>query len=136
MEVVKNSTSKNGEVKVIIELNFKSEFKMARGCEEYNRLIDQLPDVYVGKTERLKNLIKILCTASKKCMKENKMHMAPWRKHKYMQAKWLGKPEKQLVLNLPEMHMGRPTRPKTSMLTFDLSDNLPSLHRATMIKVL
>ncbi|XP_027063929.1 uncharacterized protein [Coffea arabica] len=137
LEVVQNTTSK-GEVKVIIELNFKSEFMMARGCEEYNRLLERLPDVYIGKTERLKTLIKILCSASKKCMKENKMHMAPWRKHKYMQAKWLGKPEKQRPTSiLPELHMKiRPSRPKASMLTFDFSDNLKTLLPATMIKVL
>ncbi|XP_027063078.1 uncharacterized protein [Coffea arabica] len=137
VEVVQDTGPKRSEVKVIIELNFKSEFMMARGCEEYNRLLERLPDVYVGKTERLKTLIKILCSASKKCMKENKMHMAPWRKHKYMQAKWLGKPEKQPTLILPELHMEiRPSRPKASMLTFDFSDNLKILHPATMIKVL
>lgn len=136
MEVVQKTTSK-GEVKVIIELNFKTEFMMARGCEEYNRLIDRLPDVYVGKTERLKTLIKILCSASKKCMKDNKMHMAPWRKHKYMQSKWLGKPEKHPTFFLPQLHMEtRPSRPKASMLTFDFSDNLKTLHPATMIEVL
>lgn len=123
-------------MKVIIELNFKSEFVMARACEEYNRLINRLPDVYVGKNERLKMLVKILCSASKKCMKECKMHMAPWRKHKYMQAKWLGKPEKQPALILPEMQLERPSRPKASLLTFELLDNMPGLmHCATMIKV-
>ncbi|KAK4347158.1 hypothetical protein RND71_033497 [Anisodus tanguticus] len=30
-----------------------------------------------------------LCNAAKKCMKEKKIHIAPWRKQRYMQAKWL-----------------------------------------------
>ncbi|CAN1146468.1 hypothetical protein LINPERPRIM_LOCUS6612 [Linum perenne] len=40
--------------------------------------------------DRLKTLIKILCSAAKACIKERKIHLAPWRKHKYMQSKWLG----------------------------------------------
>ncbi|XP_060189673.1 uncharacterized protein LOC132618670 [Lycium barbarum] len=138
MEVVQNASSRNGEMKVIIELNFRGEFEMARANEDYNRLVKQLPEVYVGKVERLRNLIKILCCASKKCMKENKMHMAPWRKHKYMQAKYLGSPEIKLEPIFPVNNLQRLPRPKASMLTFDLLDSLlppPGLLCAT-IKVI
>ncbi|CAN1319734.1 hypothetical protein LINPERPRIM_LOCUS31377 [Linum perenne] len=44
---------------------------------------------FVGRVDRLKTLIKILCSAAKACIKEKKIHLAPWRKHKYMQSKWL-----------------------------------------------
>ncbi|MCD7472674.1 hypothetical protein HAX54_013975 [Datura stramonium] len=97
MEVVQNPSSKQGKtVKVIIEMNFREEFEMTRASEDYNRLVKQLPEVYVGKVERLQNLIKIMCRSSKKCMKEKKMHIAPWRKHKYMQAMFLGTPDIKL----------------------------------------
>ncbi|KAJ7968570.1 Protein of unknown function (DUF506) [Quillaja saponaria] len=89
LDVIENTRSKKGEMRVIIELNFKAEFEMARANEEYNRLVQRLPEVFVGKIERLQGLIKILCMAAKKCMKEKKMHLGPWRKQKYMQAKWL-----------------------------------------------
>ncbi|CAN1847891.1 hypothetical protein LINPERHAP1_LOCUS38708 [Linum perenne] len=45
---------------------------------------------FVGRVDRLKTLIKILCSAAKACIKKRKIHLAPWRKHKYMQSKWLG----------------------------------------------
>ncbi|KAM3222151.1 hypothetical protein P3L10_021421 [Capsicum annuum] len=126
MEVVQNTSSKKGELmKVIIELNFRGEFEMARANEEYNHLVKQLPEVYVGKVERLQNLIKILCCASKKCMKEKGMHMAPWRKHKYMQAKYLGSPEIMPEVIFPVNNFRRPPRPRVSMLTFDLIESLP-----------
>ncbi|KAJ8568960.1 hypothetical protein K7X08_032697 [Anisodus acutangulus] len=138
MEVVQNASSKNGELmKVIIELNFREEFEMARANEGYNRLVKQLPEVYVGKVERLRNLIKILCCASKKSMKEKKMHMAPWRKHKYMQAKYLGSPKIKSETNFPVNNLRRLPRPSASMLTFDLLDCLPpptGMH-CTAIKV-
>jgi len=94
IDVVATSSSKKMSVRVVIELDFRAEFEMARASPEYKRLIDRLPHVFVGKAERLRSLIKILCEAAKKCMKENNMHMGPWRKHKYMQAKWLGKCER------------------------------------------
>lgn len=142
MEVVQDaSSSKEGEMKVIIEINFRGEFEMARANEAYNRLVEQLPEVYVGKIERFRNLIKILCSASKKCMKEKKMHMAPWRKHKYMQAKYLGSPGIKSETIFPVNNLRRSSRPSGSMLTFDLLDNLPppppatGLH-CTVIKVI
>ncbi|KAL9243809.1 hypothetical protein vseg_017651 [Gypsophila vaccaria] len=89
LEVVEKSSANKGEIRVIIELNFREEFEMAKASEEYNKLIKKLPQVYVGKVERLRNMVKVLCGAAKKSMKDKKMHLAPWRKLKYMQAKWL-----------------------------------------------
>ncbi|KAA8524382.1 hypothetical protein F0562_010827 [Nyssa sinensis] len=136
LEVVDNSSSKHGEVRVIIELNFRAEFEMARASREYNRLTDRLPEVFVGKAERLRALIQILCSAGKKCMKDKKMHMAPWRKQKYMQAKWLGMCERKVPAPiLPAVeHLDRLPKPRASMLTFDMLENLPGLH-CTAIKV-
>ncbi|XP_043687447.1 uncharacterized protein LOC122638658 [Telopea speciosissima] len=89
LDVVDKSEEEE-EVRVVIELNFRAEFEMARASNEYKRLINRIPEIFVGKEERLSSLVEILCLATKKCMKENKMHMGPWRKHKYMQAKWFG----------------------------------------------
>ncbi|GMH12097.1 hypothetical protein Nepgr_013938 [Nepenthes gracilis] len=133
LEVVEKQRLDDGEVRVIIELNFKAEFEMARASTEYDRLINWLPEVYVGKPERLRDLIKILCGAAKKCMEENKMHMAPWRKHKYMQAKWLlGTWELSAATAAPLLPVGfsqRPPKPTTSMLTDILIQNLSASRR-------
>ncbi|XP_071701570.1 uncharacterized protein [Rutidosis leptorrhynchoides] len=128
IEVVDTSNSKKGVVRVIIEVNFRAEFEMVKASQEYNSLISRLPEIYVGKTERLESLIKILCLASKKCMKDQKMHIAPWRKLKYMQAKWHGVRESGPVLS-PDMlsvveRSNRLSRPMVSLLTFDLVENI------------
>ncbi|TYK07019.1 uncharacterized protein E5676_scaffold13G003350 [Cucumis melo var. makuwa] len=132
LEVLDNSNSRRGEVRVVIELNFRAEFEMARANEEYNKLIRRLPEVFVGKSERLWSLIKILCTAAKRCTKEKKMHLAPWRKQKYIQSKWLGRREREraatVMVPLPVSYSDRPAKSKASMLTFDLLDNLGGLH--------
>ncbi|KAF5948348.1 hypothetical protein HYC85_014305 [Camellia sinensis] len=127
LEVLDNSNSKKKELRVVIELNFRAEFEMAKANEEYNRLIFRLPKVFVGKPERLQALIKILCSAAKKCMKDKKMHMGPWRKHKYMQAKWFGECERTVPLILSGGFSGQLPKPRASMLTFNLIENLPVL---------
>ncbi|XP_076940974.1 uncharacterized protein LOC143610355 [Bidens hawaiensis] len=142
IEVLDTSNSKKGVLRVIIELNFRAEFEMVKGSKEYNRLISRLPEIYVGKTERLQSLIKILCLASKKCMKDQKLHIAPWRKLKYMQAKWHGIRESKSVLSpeiLPVVECSnRLSRPMVSLLTFDLVESLNTSSglRSMAIKVL
>ncbi|XP_059291685.1 uncharacterized protein LOC132045160 [Lycium ferocissimum] len=130
IDVVDNSSTKKGEVRVIIELNFRGEFELAKASEEYNRLVKCLPEVFVGKVERLLSVIQILCNAAKKCMKEKKIHIAPWRKQKYMQAKWL-KTFQRMTAKSPVSvyeYSSRLPRPKASMLTADLLENFPSVH--------
>ncbi|KAE8673366.1 hypothetical protein F3Y22_tig00111792pilonHSYRG00094 [Hibiscus syriacus] len=127
LDVIENS--RKGEVRVIIELNFRAEFEIARASEDYNHLVQRLPEVFVGKVERLNNVIKILCTAAKKCMKEKKMHMGPWRKQRYMHAKWLKSCERNTsTQSLPVGSTGiRLTKPRASMLNEDLLGKLSSV---------
>jgi hypothetical protein len=103
---------------------------MAKASEEYNQLVHRLPEVFVGKVERLNSVIKTLCLAAKKCMKEKKMHLGPWRKQRYMQAKWLATACERAT-SMPPLsmgHSGRLLRPKASMLTVDLKEMLPHVH--------
>ncbi|KAK9922509.1 hypothetical protein M0R45_030971 [Rubus argutus] len=44
LEVIDNSSRKRGEIRVVIEVNFRAEFEMARGGQDYNRLISCLPE--------------------------------------------------------------------------------------------
>ncbi|XP_057420941.1 uncharacterized protein LOC130714973 [Lotus japonicus] len=131
LDVIESSKGK-GDVRVIIELNFRAEFELARASEGYNRLVRRLPEVYVGKVERLSNVIKILCMAAKRCTKENKMHMGPWRKLRYMEAKWLGPCKRNISttsLSMGYSDQGMPKqKPKASLLTVDLLEKLPNMH--------
>ncbi|KAL7088969.1 hypothetical protein ACP275_13G160400 [Erythranthe tilingii] len=131
LDVVDNSNAKKGEVRVIIELNFRAEFEMARASEEYNKLVKRLPEVFVGKIERLLVLLKIMCAAAKKCMKEKKMHLGPWRKHRYMQAKWLRSCQR-LPVSQPLSSSAKPIIP---MLSVDFVDNFSNVHIRPTVEV-
>ncbi|KAK1388882.1 putative Sugar phosphate exchanger 2 [Heracleum sosnowskyi] len=140
LEVVDNSNISKGEIRVVIELNFRAEFEIARAGDDYCQLTNRLPEVFVGKIERLRAVVKILCSASKKCMKERKVHIAPWRKQKYMQAKWVGVREMNATaaVQLPSgrrfVEWSQP-RQRASMLSFDMLEASPALH-CQAIKVL
>lgn len=124
-------SAEKGETKVIIDLDFRAEFEMARASKEYNQLIIKLPQVFVGKAERLVNLVNILCAASKKCMKDRKMHLAPWRRQDYMQAKWRGTPLHKAAPPPPPpppsiVLLKAPPKPTASLLTFYFLETLPA----------
>ncbi|KAI3741163.1 hypothetical protein L1987_58830 [Smallanthus sonchifolius] len=132
LDVIDSSNHKNDPVRVIIELELRGQFEMKKGSKEYNSLVCKLPDIFVGKCDRLQNIIKILSIAAKECMREKKMHLGPWRKQRYMQAKWLRVTERSTVTTkikpLAEDECStRPARVRTSMLTMDLIDDLPNM---------
>eukprot|EP00250_Pteridium_aquilinum_P010480 c19417_g1_i1 orf=68-1531(+) len=82
-----NSGSKKQE-RFIVDIDFKAQFEIARASRQYAQLLDVLPRLYVGRAERLKQILKIMSNAAKRSLKEQGLLLPPWRKHKYMQAKW------------------------------------------------
>jgi uncharacterized protein (TIGR01615 family) len=118
-------------VRVLIELYFRAEFQMARGGAEYRALVAALPEAFVGRTEKLRAVTKVMCAAAKQCARENGMHMAPWRKHRYMEAKWLRTPERVLPAGatgeeaaaaVPAGSPEKQPKFRASMLTLDFGD--------------
>lgn len=126
--VVESKHRNKKPIRFVIELNLRAEFEMARANKEYIKLVNTLPEMFVGKSEKLRNIVKVMCDSAKKCMKENKMHMAPWRKYQYMQSKWNVTPERLVpevsvpvpaIVVLPDSEMRNKMR-RASMLTSDL----------------
>ena len=48
-----------------------------------------LPFIFVGKADRLQEIVAIVSEAVKQCLKKKGMHIPPWRKAEYVKAKWL-----------------------------------------------
>ncbi|CAO2182913.1 unnamed protein product [Urochloa humidicola] len=65
-------------VRVVVELSFRAEFEVARAGAEYRALVAALPEVFVGRADRLRGVVKAMCAAAKQCMKENNMHISTW----------------------------------------------------------
>ncbi|GFP89483.1 hypothetical protein PHJA_001091900 [Phtheirospermum japonicum] len=73
-----------------VDLDFASEFEIARPTSSYERLRRCLPAVFVGKTEDLKRILKAVSDAARRSLRSGGLHLPPWRKHRFVQNKWLG----------------------------------------------
>ncbi|PIA45444.1 hypothetical protein AQUCO_01700756v1 [Aquilegia coerulea] len=73
-----------------IDVDFYGEFEIARPTSEYASLLKVLPRVYVGKSEELKQIVRLTSDAAKRSLKNRDLHLPPWRKNRYMQLKWFG----------------------------------------------
>lgn len=74
----------------IIEVSLAEEFDIARPTSRYTTLLENIPPIFVGKAEVLKQVVTLMCKGIKKSMKSVEMHVPPWRRHGYVQAKWFG----------------------------------------------
>uniref|UniRef100_A0ACD5VL05 Uncharacterized protein n=1 Tax=Avena sativa TaxID=4498 RepID=A0ACD5VL05_AVESA len=111
-------------VRVVVEPSFRAEFEMARAGAEYRALVAALPEAFVGRADRLRAAVKAMCAAAKQCAKESNMHLGPWRKHKYMQAKWVGTPQIRdaaldAVVTAGSLSPEKQPKLRASMLSFD-----------------
>lgn len=77
--------------RLIVDMDFRSQFELAKPTSAYKELTDMLPLVFVGSEAKLTEIISLLCSAAKKSLKEKGLYIPPWRKATYMQSKWLSK---------------------------------------------
>lgn len=88
VELMAVTSGRKKQVPFLIELEFRDQFEMAKACDEYRKLVSQLPEFYIGKPEYLSAIVRVLCNAAKRSMKEKKIYMGPWRKRSFMEMKW------------------------------------------------
>ncbi|RZC62043.1 hypothetical protein C5167_023802 [Papaver somniferum] len=84
------SLSCSSEIRYFIDIDFIGEFEIARPTSQYEKLVQILPRVYIGRSEELKQIIKLVSEAAKKSLKINQLLLSPWRKNRFMQMKWFG----------------------------------------------
>ncbi|XP_045806842.1 uncharacterized protein LOC123899675 [Trifolium pratense] len=75
--------------RLIIDIDFRSEFEIARSTGTFKAILQFLPYIFVGKSDRLCQIVAIVSEAAKQSLKKKGMHVPPWRKAEYMLAKWL-----------------------------------------------
>ncbi|XP_057475196.1 uncharacterized protein LOC130763320 [Actinidia eriantha] len=74
--------------RLIIDIDFRSHFEIARAVESYDRILNSLPVVYVGSLAKLKRFLRAMVEAASSSLKQNSMPLPPWRSLSYLQAKW------------------------------------------------
>ncbi|XP_057958628.1 uncharacterized protein LOC131151399 [Malania oleifera] len=87
---------KNGKsVRLVVDIDFKSQFEVARPTSAYKQLSDALPSIFVGEEGKLNDIITLLCSAAKQSLKESGLYIPPWRTSTYMYSKWGSKTRSQ-----------------------------------------
>lgn len=89
--VVEAKNYRGSSVRLIIDIDFKSQFEVARPTPSYKRLLHILPQIFVGDEEKLRRTVSIVCSEAKWSLRQNGLHIPPWRTATYMHSKWLSK---------------------------------------------
>ncbi|VVA33425.1 PREDICTED: unknown [Prunus dulcis] len=85
--------------RLLIDIDFRSEFEVARSTGPYKAVLQSLPYIFVGKSDRLGQIVSIVSEAAKQSLKKKGMHFPPWRKAEYMRAKWLSPYTRATAIN-------------------------------------
>ncbi|KAG6497435.1 uncharacterized protein LOC121991394 [Zingiber officinale] len=74
----------------IVDLDFAAEFEVARATEAYRSVVAVLPPVAVAEDEAVRRVVREVSDAARRSLRARGLHVPPWRKSRYMLAKWLG----------------------------------------------
>ncbi|CAN6280168.1 unnamed protein product [Urochloa humidicola] len=94
VDVVTMGSSASASSRYVVEVNVAAEFEIARPSAEYRDLLSSLPPVLVARPEALKELAAAMCGAAAESIRGAGMHVPPWRRARYVQAKWSGQFER------------------------------------------
>lgn len=83
------ATSSTSSSRLVVDIDFRSQFQLARPTPWYAQLWTRLPAVFVGPHAKLRKAVSLLCAAAERSLRESGLHVPPWRRSGYMQAKWL-----------------------------------------------
>ncbi|BBN12910.1 hypothetical protein MPTK1_5g23920 [Marchantia polymorpha subsp. ruderalis] len=83
------------EERLIVDIDFKAQFEIARPTPHYLAALQTLPAIFVGTKGKLEQVLDIMSEAAKNSLRQNSMPLPPWRTLDYMIAKWLSNSERR-----------------------------------------
>ncbi|KAK3029732.1 hypothetical protein RJ639_039141 [Escallonia herrerae] len=96
---ITNYNDSGSSERLIVDIDFRSHFEIARAVESYDRVLNSLPTVYVGSLTKLKQYLQVMVEAARSSLKQNSMPLPPWRSLAYLQAKWESPHQRQFNLD-------------------------------------
>ncbi|KAH7422029.1 hypothetical protein KP509_13G087300 [Ceratopteris richardii] len=89
--------------RIIVDVRFRDEFKIARPTAAYTHLRKELPAIYVGTTDALRQILKLMSVAMQNSMEEQGMPLPSWRTFSFLESKWLSTNYSRTVLPLSNL---------------------------------
>ncbi|XP_074587127.1 uncharacterized protein LOC141843014 [Curcuma longa] len=79
----------DGGERILVDVDFRPEFEIARSTKSYRAVLHHLPPLFVGRPDRLQHIVAVVSEAARQSLKKKGLHVPPWRKPDYMRAKWI-----------------------------------------------
>eukprot|EP01026_Neomeris_dumetosa_P061663 TRINITY_DN58218_c1_g1_i1.p1 TRINITY_DN58218_c1_g1~~TRINITY_DN58218_c1_g1_i1.p1 ORF type:complete len:366 (-),score=29.50 TRINITY_DN58218_c1_g1_i1:255-1352(-) len=73
---------------IIVDTEFQNQFQIAKPSQEYKRVFDTIPPVFIGTQQDLSEIVKIVVRAMQASFRENGLNTPPWRSFLSLQSKW------------------------------------------------
>eukprot|EP00253_Pinus_taeda_P006596 PITA_06596 len=105
IDVILKTTNSGRSIRLFVDLDFRSQFEIARPTAEYRALLGLLPKIYVGRAQKLQSILKVMCEGVKNSLGRKGMYLPPWRKYKYMHSMWLGSYKRSVACNSKHDHV-------------------------------
>ncbi|KAG8054229.1 hypothetical protein GUJ93_ZPchr0001g29714 [Zizania palustris] len=75
----------------IVDAEFRAGLEVARATAEYAVVLAAVPaSVVVAREESVGRALRVAADAARRSLRSHGLHVPPWRKSRYMLAKWLG----------------------------------------------
>lgn len=110
----------DGGDRILIDVEFRSEFEIARSTKSYRALLQYLPSIFVGTADRVSQIVAIVSEAAKQSLKKKGLHFPPWRKPEYMRAKWIAPYERETLVATPAFEEKSSTSEENEEVTWQL----------------
>jgi len=94
--------------RLIVDVDFRTQFEIARPTQQYEAALKILPAVFVGSTSKLQQILQFMSEAAKASLIQSDMHLPPWRTLDYMSSKWLSTHVRKVVDAVPVSPAKRP----------------------------
>ncbi|CAN6171144.1 unnamed protein product [Urochloa humidicola] len=127
--VVSSPAAEGVTARLVVEVDFRSEFEVARPTKAYRAALQALPPLFVGTPDRLGRVVALVADAARQSLRKRGLHFPPWRKPEYMRAKWLA-PHARSGAAVPENNAPAPVPAAASFsgefeLRFDEKSKAP-----------
>ncbi|XP_062187388.1 uncharacterized protein LOC133890822 [Phragmites australis] len=85
----------------IVDADFRAGLEVARATAEYAAIVAAVPAApVVAREESIGRAVRVAADAARRSFRAHGLHVPPWRKTRYMLAKWLG-PYKRSTITSP-----------------------------------
>ncbi|KAJ1286793.1 hypothetical protein BS78_03G379100 [Paspalum vaginatum] len=90
----------------IVDADFRAGLEVARATPEYAAVVAAVPaTAVVAREESVGRAVRVASDAARRSLRAHGLHVPPWRKTRYMLAKWLG-PYKRSTASSPAAAAG------------------------------